>query len=269
MGGGFGYSFVMRDPNALDVAVAENLAAAGFTHGFFGRRGGVSSGLYASLNTGPGSADAPEAVAMNRGRVAAALGISEPTRLVSAAQIHSAVVATVAGPWADEPERADGLVTVTPDLALGVLAADCAPVLLGDPAAHVIGAAHAGWRGALAGVIAATVEAMARHGAERARIRAAVGPCIAQEAYEVGPEFVDRFVAADRANTRFFRAGRGDRAHFDLKGYAAARLKAAGVVDIEVLDACTCTAEDQYFSNRRRAHRGEADYGRNISVIRL
>ncbi len=259
----------MKDPNALEFSVAANLTAAGFTHGFFGRRGGVSRGLYASLNTGPGSADAPEDVATNRHRVAAALGVDDPARLLSVAQIHSAIPVAVDGPWATEPARADGLVTTTPGLALGVLAADCAPVLLGDPTAGVIATAHAGWRGALAGIIASTVEMMVAHGAQRKRIQAAVGPCISQDAYEVGPEFAERFVAADEANAAFFAPGRSDRSHFDLKGYVAARLRAAGVAGVDVLPPCTCAGEDQYFSNRRRVRRGDADYGRNISVIRL
>jgi YfiH family protein len=243
-------------------------ALAGVRHGFFGREGGVSTGIYASLNAGAGSQDDPQAVAQNRARIAAAFGLS-PDRLLSPHQVHSAEAIVVDGPWQGERPRVDGLVTRCPNLAVSALAADCAPVLFADATARVVAAAHAGWRGALAGVLDRTVAAMVRAGAAKTRIVAAIGPCIAQASYEVGPEFEEAFLRDDDANARFFLAGAGDRRHFDLKAYCAARLRAAGVAAVDVLPDDTCAEEARYFSNRRAFRRAEGDYGRNLSVIAL
>jgi YfiH family protein len=247
---------------------ASALARAGVRHGFFGRRGGVSRGVYASLNAGPGSRDDPEAVRTNRARIAAALGVS-PDRLLSLHQVHSARAVRVDGPWRGVRPQADALVTTTPGLALTALAADCAPILFADPESGVIAAAHAGWRGALAGVIEAAIAEMEAAGAARARIQAAIGPCIGAESYEVGPEFRDRFVSDDAANAQFFTPGARDRLHFDLKAYCAARLERACIAGADVLIHDTCELEDDFFSNRRAVKRGEGDYGRNLSAIAL
>lgn len=257
------------DGTAPPPSVQGRMLAAqrGVAHGFFGRQGGVSEGLYASLNTGFGSDDRAEAVGENRRRIAAALDVA-PENLITAHQIHSADVVVVDAPPTNPP-HGDALVTRTPGLLLGVLAADCGPVLLADAQAGVIGAAHAGWKGALAGVTDAAIAAMTELGARPAAITAAIGPCISQAEYEVGPEFIARFCEADPNNARFFHHGRGDRSHFDLKGYLAARLMAAGVTRIDVLGDCTCAQDTAYFSNRRRTRRGEPDYGRNLSVIAL
>jgi YfiH family protein len=245
---------------------------AGARHGFFTRRGGASSGIYAGLNCGPGSSDQANAVSVNRGRVAEALGVG-PKRLLSLYQVHSDVV-VVAGRegWGDgegERPRADAAVTDVPGLALSVLTADCAPVLLHDPEAGLVGAAHAGWRGALSGLIEATVAAMEQLGAEPRHIRAAVGPTISQRAYEVGPEFVERFLDEDREFGRFFSGGTGDRAMFDLPGFVLERLRAAGVGEAEWLGACTYSDPGRFYSYRRKTKTGEVDYGRLISAIAL
>lgn len=250
----------------LEVLTSDLLA--GTRHGFFTRRGGASSGVYAGLNCGPGSFDQREAVAVNRARVAAALDV-EPDRLLSLHQTHSAEV-VVAGPegWTERP-RADAAVTATPGIALGVLTADCAPVLLHDPQARVIGAAHAGWRGALDGVLEATVAAMENLGARREAIRAAVGPTISQRAYEVGPEFFDLFLAEEAGYDRFFAPGDGDRLRFDLPGFVLTRLREAGVGEAAWIGACTHSDPERFFSYRRATQAGEPDYGRLISAIRL
>lgn len=234
-------------------------------HGFFGREGGVSTGLYASLNCGLGSKDDPAAVAENRSRVAAALGV-DAEHLLTAYQVHSPHCVRVDGPWSGARPEADALVTTTRGLALGALAADCTPVLFADAEAGVIGAAHAGWKGALAGVLEATVEAMVEAGANRARIVAAIGPCIGPASYEVGPDFRVRFTDADAS---FFAPGRGDRLMFDLPGYCAMRLARAGVLHIDPCSTDTCADEVHYFSNRRAHLRGEPDFGRNLSAIVL
>jgi YfiH family protein len=257
-----------QDQSMLKVA---SLAALdGVSHAFFTRVGGVSDGIYASLNGGPGSNDAPARVAENRARMAAALGVVTDS-LVTAYQIHSPDVVTIERPWPpSERPRADAIVTRTRGLAIGVTTADCGPVLLADAAAGVIGAAHAGWRGAFTGVLEATIAAMERCGADRARIVAALGPMIRQSNYEVGPEFVARFTAERSANERFFRpAERPDHALFDLPGYIAARLQAAGVDRVEDLGHCTYADETRFFSYRRSTHRKEADYGRHINAIAL
>ena len=235
----------------------------GLPHGFFTRAGGVSGGLYAGLNCGRGSGDAPEAVAENRRRVTAHLGGDD---LVTAAQLHSAKAVTVTEPWAGAPPEADALVTDRPGLVLGVLSADCAPVLLADRETGVIGAAHAGWRGALDGVIASAVAAMVHLGARRARIVAAVGPCISQRAYEVGPDFVERFVDEDPGHARFFAGGQGDRAQFDLPGFVLAALREEGVAS-DWTGHCTHADPARFFSHRRARQEGAADYGRLISAI--
>jgi YfiH family protein len=245
-------------------------ALAGIRHAFFTREGGVSDGLYASLNGGVGSDDAPALVAENRARMAAALGVA-PDHLLTAYQIHSPDVVTIDQPWApaDRP-RADAIVTATQGLAIGVSTADCGPVLLADATAGVIGAAHAGWRGAATGVLEATIAAMERCGADRARIVAALGPMIRQPNYEVGPEFVTRFKADDGANERFFQpAARPGHALFDLPGYIAARLAAAGIRRVEDLGHCTYADSARFFSFRRSTHRSEKDYGRHINAIAL
>lgn len=243
----------------------------GLPHGFFTRRGGVSTGLYASLNAGQGSADATEAVAENRRRIALALeeqGAREGP-LVSVAQIHSPRVVTVTGDWPGPRPEADAMVTDRPGVALGVLVADCAPVLFADAGRGVIGAAHAGWKGALGGVLEATIGAMTTLGARRNAIMAAIGPCISQAAYEVGPEFVETFLDDDRDNGRFFAGGSGDRAHFDLPGYVMQRLRAAGIADTAWTGHCTYSDENRFFSYRRATHLGEPDYGRLIGAIAL
>lgn len=250
----------------LEILTSDHLA--GTRHGFFTRRGGASSGIYAGLNCGPGSSDQANAVTVNRARVAEALGVTRD-RLLSLYQIHSAAV-VVAGPegWAERP-RADAAVTATPGVALSVLTADCAPVLLHDPEAGVVGAAHAGWRGALDGVIEATVAAMEQLGAQAAAIRASVGPTISQAAYEVGPEFLERFLVEDPGHSRFFINGAGDRYRFDLPGFVLCRLRAAGVAEAEWLGECTYSNPSRYYSYRRKSHSGEVDYGRLISAIAL
>ena len=239
-------------------------------HGFFSRAGGVSSGLYASLNCGLGSNDDRALVLENRARVARHLG-SSGERLLTCHQIHSATAVFVERPWAaDAQPKADALVTRTPGLVLGALAADCAPILLADHRAGVIAAAHAGWKGALNGIAEATLDAMARAGARRASIVAVIGPCIGPAAYEVGPEFEDNFLAANPANARYFRRPTpAGRPHFDLPAYVAERLRAAGAGLVEQTDTCTYADEARFFSYRRTTHRGEGDYGRQISAIVL
>jgi YfiH family protein len=239
-------------------------------HGFFTRGGGVSQGVYASLNGGTGSNDAPDKVAENRARMAAALGVS-PDRLLTAYQIHSPDVVVADQPWsqADRP-RADAIVTRTPRLAIGVTTADCGPLLMADAEAGVIGAAHAGWRGALTGVIEAAIAAMEQLGAERARIVAALGPTIRQPNYEVGPEFVERLLAADADNARYFAPSeRAGHAMFDLGGFIASRLQRAGIEIFEDLGLCTYGEPERFFSYRRTTKLGEPEYGRHINAIAL
>jgi YfiH family protein len=245
---------------------APNLALPGIAHGFFGRSGGVSDGIYSSLNCGPGSDDAAEHVSENRRRVQQSLGAKSLNTLY---QIHSPNVVTVREGWTQGPQ-ADGMVTATPGIAIGILTADCAPVLFADPQARVIGAAHAGWKGALGGVLEATLAAMEALGAQRGRIAAAIGPCISQANYEVGPEFRARFIAASAGNDRFFVPSvRAEHHRFDLEGYVSERLSGAGVDKIARLAACTYARAADFFSFRRTTHRGEKDYGREISAILL
>ncbi len=248
----------------LDVITADALP---FRHGFFARRGGVSSGLYAGLNCGPGSDDTPEAVAENRARAMAWLDLPAGA-LTTLTQIHSPDVVTLSAARSDRP-RADALVTATPGLALGVLTADCQPVLFADPQARVIGAAHAGWKGARAGVLEATVAAMEALGAQRQAIVAVIGPTISQSAYEVGWDFAEGFIEDDPENARFFANGPAGKPHFDLPAYGLARLRAAGVGHAEWTRHCTYADAARFYSFRRTTHRGEADYGRMLAAIRL
>jgi polyphenol oxidase len=249
----------------LEILTSEALMP--LRHGFFTRRGGASSGVFQGLNCGSGSSDQAEIVAINRARVAQAMDVT-PDNLVTVHQIHSADVVHVTGPLADKP-RADGIVTATPGVALAILTADCQPVLFADAQAGVIGAAHAGWRGALDGVLNATLDAMEKLGAQRAQISAVIGPSISQRAYEVGPEFFDDFLAQDPDNARFFIQGAGDRLMFDLPAYGLHRLRGAGVGHAEWTRHCTYSEPDRFFSYRRTTHAAEADYGRLISAIRL
>jgi len=241
----------------------------GIRHAFFTCEGGVSEGIYASLNCGFGSDDDPERVAENRRRALAALGMPK-NDLLTVHQVHSAdaLVVDSADDLAHRP-RADAMVTATPGLTLGILTADCAPVLLADPEAAVIGAAHAGWRGALSGILAATVERMLVLGARRGAIRAAVGPAIGHASYEVGPDFPAPFLAEDESNAAYFEpAPRQGHHQFDLAGYVAAALRRAGVADIDVVAADTYR-DERFFSYRRNTHRGVGDYGRQLSAITL
>ncbi|VDC32861.1 peptidoglycan editing factor PgeF [Pseudogemmobacter humi] len=238
-----------------------------FRHGFFTRKGGASSGIFAGLNCGSGSSDQAEIVAINRARVASAMEV-EPGALVSVHQVHSPDVVTVTGP-PDARPTADAMVTNVPGLALSVLTADCQPVLFAEPEAQVIGAAHAGWRGAVNGVLEATLDAMVALGAERGRIRAVIGPTISQAAYEVSEEFLQTFLTEDPGNARFFANGRDGRYQFDLPAYGLYRLREAGVAEAEWTRHCTYSDPARFFSYRRTTHAGEADYGRLIAAIRL
>lgn len=249
---------------------SQALLGGAVRHGFFGRQGGVSKGIYASLNCGYGSGDDSVAVCENRTRVATWLGTSEP-KLITLYQIHGVDALHVTAPWTRAaPPKADAMATTLRGVALGVLAADCAPILLADHRAGVIGCAHSGWKGAIGGVAASIVALMERLGADRSRIQAAVGPCISQASYEVGPEFETRFAEADACNGRYFmRSSRTDHWQFDLPGYVTQRLKATGIGGVETIEACTYEHNDAYFSYRRTTHRGETDYGRNVSAIML
>lgn len=239
-------------------------------HGFFTRQGGHSTGIYASLNCGTGSKDDRTTVFANRARVAGHLGAA-PERLLTCHQSHTALAIAISEPWAaGAAPKVDGIVTRTPGLAIAVLAADCAPILFADPKARIIGAAHAGWRGALSGVLETTITAMEELGAQRQQIRAALGPCIGPATYEVGPEFEQQFRENDRDSGAFFHRPRPEtRAHFDLPGYVMHRLTRAGLAESQSVSRCTYTNEDHFFSFRRATHRGEGDYGRQISAIVL
>lgn len=253
-------------PQPLLASGLSNLT--GIAHGFFMRHGGVSSGVYASLNCGMGSSDDPAAVRENRTRVIAHL---QAVDLASNYQVHGTTALVVSRSWPfDERPKADAMVTSTPGIALGVLTADCAPLLFADAQARVVGAAHAGWRGALGGIIEATILAMEGLGARRDRILAAVGPCIGCEAYEVGPEFKAQFLDGDSASAPFFTSpNMNGRPHFDLPGYAAHRLRQTGVAQVADLDICTYARNEDFFSYRRTRSRQEPDYGRQISAIVL
>ncbi len=249
---------------------AEALSHAGLSHGFFTRQGGVSSGIYGSLNGGLGSNDDRASVLENRSRMAARLGV-DPGRLVSPYQIHSPDVIAVEKPFENGADRrADALVTRTPGLALAVSTADCGPVLFADPKAGVIGAAHAGWRGAFGGVLENTVDAMVALGAAKGDIVAVLGPTISQASYEVGAEFQDRFVEADAGNSVYFTvSAKPGHYMFDLPAYALGRLSGLGLAHAGSLGLCTYLDEERFYSYRRATHRGEPDYGRLISAIVL
>jgi YfiH family protein len=250
-----------------DVEMIRAETLAGVPHGFLGRRGGVSTGELAGLNVGYGSNDDRAAIDENRSRAVAALLAG--AELATVHQVHSAEVVHVNRPWPhDERPRADAMVTDRPGLLLGILSADCAPVLLADAEAGVAAAAHSGWRGAIAGVNEATIAAMERLGAVRERIRAAIGPSIAQPSYEVDATFRQRFIEADPENDRFFAGHADGKPHFDLPGYIEHRLRAAGV-RVEALHLDTYAHPERFYSFRRATHLGEADYGRQLSAIAL
>lgn len=245
-------------------------ALPGIAHGFGTREGGVSTGIYASLNCGVGSKDNQDHVAENRTRFAGHLGIT-PQALVTPYQFHSADVVVVEEPWtrADAP-KADAVVTMESGLAIAISTADCVPVLFADAQAKIVGAAHAGWRGALSGVLEATLEAMERLGAERSQISACIGPAISQPSYEVGDEFEKKFLEEDETSARFFqRTNAQERPHFNLTGYVAARLQAAGTGGVEDMRLCTYCDTTRFFSYRRSCHQNEEDYGRQISAIMI
>jgi YfiH family protein len=250
------------------VEVIRAVSLGRFPHGFLGRRGGTSTGDLRGLNVGYGSNDDRSAIDENRRLAIAAL--LEDAELATVHQVHSADTITIQRPWPqDQRPRADAMVTDRPNLLIGILTADCAPVLFADHRAAVVGAAHAGWRGALAGVTDATIAAMERLGARREDIHAAVGPCIGQPSYEVDKDFRARFVADDSDNARFFDAPDGGKPHFDLEGYVVHRLIAAGIDEIEALNLDTYADQDRFYSYRRSTHRGEADYGRQLSAIAI
>lgn len=250
------------------VEVIRSAALAELRHGFLGRRGGVSAGIHAGLNVGLGSDDDRAAILENRRRAVAA--VAPGAALVTLHQVHSPDAVAVTAPFADEARpHADALVTDRPGLLLGILTADCVPVLLADGEAGVVGAAHAGWKGAFGGVVAATVAAMEALGARARRIRAAIGPCIGRASYEVDEAFFRRFVADDPANERFFLDGRAEHHQFDIEAYVAARLFAAGVRHVDALGLDTYADEERFFSFRRATHRGEPGYGRQIALIGL
>jgi YfiH family protein len=259
----------MNSPRVPFIAAPALSSIPNVSHAFFTREGGVSTGVYASLNGGRGSDDDPEAVAENRARMTAALGV-EPGQLATAYQIHSPLAVTALEPWAKgEAPHADAVVTSTPGLAVGISTADCGPILFADGAAGVVGAAHAGWKGALGGVIEDTVEAMEKLGARRSAMTAVLGPCIRQPSYEVGPEFVENFRAAGPDNLRFFKPSPSGKSLFDLGGYIVMRLKAAEVAIVEDLGLDTYADEARFYSFRRTTHRKEPDYGRLIAAIAL
>ena len=251
-------------PLKLEIITSDALSPR---HGFFTRKGGASSGIFAGLNCGPGSSDQAEIVAINRTRVAERMAVAAD-HLLTLHQVHSATALRVNAAFAERPE-ADAMVTATPGLALGVLTADCQPVLFADPQAGVIGAAHAGWKGARDGILEATVAAMEALGARRARIAAVIGPTISQAAYEVGHDFAQGFLDEDPDNARFFANGPAGKPMFDLPGYGLHCLRAAGVGWAEWTGHCTYRDPERFYSFRRTTHLGEADYGRLISVICL
>ncbi|WP_411890252.1 peptidoglycan editing factor PgeF [Yoonia sp. SDW83-1] len=251
----------------MTLEIITDPALKGTTHGFFTRAGGASSGVFKGLNCGYGSSDQHDIVSINRERVAKALNV-QPDRLVGVHQIHSADAISVTGPLGTTI-KGDGLATATPGVALSVLTADCQPVLFADQKAGVIGAAHAGWKGALDGVLEATIKQMETLGAARANIAAVIGPSISQRNYEVGPEFLDKFLQADPTYSRFFAGGSGDRMHFDLPAFGLYRLRQIGVRSATWTRHCTYADPDRFFSYRRSVHKKEADYGRLIAAIRL
>ncbi len=252
----------------LNPIISPSLDVAGIRHGFFTREGGVSEGLYAGLNCGLGSQDDPSRVLENRARVARHLGGPRP-EVLTVYQVHSGTAVRADGPIPrDELPKADAVVTTVPGLVIGILTADCTPVLFADPEAKVVGAAHAGWRGAVAGIVESTVAEMEKAGARRARIRAAIGPVISQQAYEVGPEFVAEVLALEPSNRDFFtHPSTGQKARFDLPGFVLRRLDRLGLAAVDRVAPCTYADESKFFSFRRTTHRSEPDYGRQISAI--
>lgn len=257
----------MSDLPVLQSGVLAGLS--GVRHAFFTRKGGVSAGLYDSLNVGRGSNDAPDDVLENRRRAAAWFGAG-PDALNTCYQIHSATAVAADEPWRGRLPEGDAVVTRQPGIVCGVLSADCAPILFADAEARVVAAAHAGWQGALNGVIEATVAAMEAKGADRSRMVAAVGPCIAQPSYEVGLEYLDRFETARPGSARFFRPGEtAEKRLFDLPGFVLDRLAEAGVEQAEWIGRDTCAEPDRFFSNRRAFRQGEPDFGRLMSAIML
>lgn len=252
------------------IEAATFAAIAGLRHGFFTREGGVSSGIYKGLNCGLGSDDDRDSVLSNRLFCAKALGVDGHS-LVTVHQEHTADVVTVSVPWAAEDAPiADGIVTDKPGIALAILAADCTPVLLADPVARVIAAAHAGWKGAIGGVVENTVDAMTTLGATRNNILAAIGPCIGAASYEVGPEFSARFIEKDRENEKYFNTSVNDgHSYFDIGGFVKDRAIAAGIASVDRIDTDTYADEQRFFSYRRSCHRNEPDYGRQLSGIAL
>ena len=255
-------------PDPLRSPLLDATASAGIRHGYFTRVGGVSEGIYRGLNIGTGSADDQALVRENRSRVAEWMGVPAD-HLLTAFQIHSPDVIVAREPFSGERPKADGIVTDRPGIAVGASSADCGPVLFADPRARVVGAAHAGWKGAFTGVLENTVTAMEGLGARRENIIAVLGPSISAKNYEVGPEFVDRFVAAASANDSYFTpSSKPGHAMFDLNLYTVDRLKAAGVT-ADALNRCTYAEEDLFYSYRRATHRSEADYGRHVSAIVL
>jgi YfiH family protein len=257
-------------PPPLAPIETPSLALTGISHAFFTRQGGVSTGIYRGLNTGIGSNDAREAVLENRARAARHLGTTLDL-LATPYQVHGTDAVIVKNVWAPGAgPKADAVVTNCPGVAVGVGAADCGPVLFADADARVVAAAHAGWKGALAGILESTIATMESIGALRENIVAVLGPTISAAAYEVGPEFSARFLAADSANTQFFRpSDRENHSMFDLPAYIVARLEAAGVGKAGALNLCTYCDEARFYSYRRATHRGEADYGRLLSAITL
>lgn len=250
------------------LEIITDTGLAPFAHGFFTRKGGASSGIFSGLNCGQGSSDQTEIVALNRARVAGALELA-PEALASVHQVHSADALHLTEPLAEKP-KADAMVTATQGIGLAILTADCQPVLFADADAGVIGAAHAGWKGAQTGVLEATVDAMEALGAKAANITAVIGPCISQAAYEVGQEFFERFADEDAETTRFFTNGATpDKYLFDLPAFGLSRLRARGVGAASWTGHCTYADEERFYSYRRTTHRGEKDYGRLVSVIRL
>lgn len=255
--------------NAMPITSPDLAALPSIRHAFFTREGGVSTGIYTSLNGGLGSQDDPAAIAENRRRMADHLAVA-PDNLVSLYQVHSPDVAVVTGPWPAERPKADAMVSVARGVALGISTADCGPILFADAEAGVVGAAHAGWKGAFGGVIAATVTEMEKLGARRERILAVLGPTISAGAYEVGPEFIERFKAENVTYARFFKpSARAAHAMFDLPAFIGLRAQEAGIGQFVDLGLCTYGDEQRFFSYRRTTHRGEGDYGRLISAIAL
>jgi polyphenol oxidase len=256
--------------SALKPKTATNLSNLnGIKHGFFGRQNGVSNGIYDSLNCGFGSNDDPKNVKQNRTLVAQYFGI-DFSDLQNPYQIHSNLAYYINEPFKKDGQRVDAYVTDVPKLAIGILTADCGPILFADNINKVIGAAHSGWQGAFSGIIESTIALMLEKGAQLENIKVAIGPCIEQKSYEVGPEYFERFISSDAKNEQFFTPyGTEGKYLFALKQYCAMRLQNAGIKNIEILEHDTCTLEHEFFSNRRRTKAGEPDYGRNISVIMI